>query len=71
MDGKHELNVKIERMTTIPMPHRGQLPILRTRTKEAPLPKKLKLAKSKYANMTFIDLLKWGLSYNRNVKKVG
>ncbi len=69
MDGKRELNVKIERMTTIPMPHRGQLPILRTRTKDAPLPEQLKLAKSKYAIMTSIDLLKWGLSYNRNVKK--
>ncbi len=69
MDGKRELNVSIQRMTTIPMPHRGPLPILRTRTKDATLTEPFAVAKSKYANMTAMDLLKWGLSYNRNIKK--
>ncbi len=69
LDGKNELNVAIERMTTIPMPHRGQKALLRTHTKTIKTAAPLKVAKSKYANMTAMDLLKWGLQYKRNVKK--
>ena len=61
--------VSIERMTTIPMPHRGQKALLRTSQKNTETAAPLKVAKSKYANMTAMDLLKWGLQYNRNVKK--
>jgi hypothetical protein len=61
--------VPIERMTTIQMPHRGPMPLVRTRTKETTFAEPLKVAKSKYANMSAMDMLKWGLSYNRNVNK--
>ncbi len=69
LDGTREMKVRIERMTTIPMPHRGPFPILRTRKKDAPVTEPCKLAKSKFATMSSMDLLKWGLSYKRNVKK--
>ncbi len=69
LDGTREMKVSIARMTTIPMPHRGPLPILRTCQKDTTLPEPCKLAKSKFATMNAMDLLKWGLSYKRNVKK--
>ncbi len=71
LDGKTKLNVAIERMTTIPMPHRGQKALLRTHKKTIKTAASLKVAKSKYANMTAMDLLKWGLQYKRNVKNGG
>ncbi len=43
--------------------------MLRIRTKETTFAEPLKVAKSKYANMSAMDLLKWGLSYNHNVNK--
>ncbi len=69
LDGKTESNIAIERMTTIPMPHRGQKALLRTRKKATKTVAPLKVAKSKYVNMTVMDLLKWGSHYKRNVKK--
>jgi hypothetical protein len=60
--------VDISRMTTIPMPHRGKKAILRTRTKPS-ITKADPVPKSKFALMTPIDILKWGLDYKRNVKK--
>ena len=58
----------INRMTTIPMPHRGKKAILRTRAKHSII-KADPVPKSKFALMTPIDILKWGLDYKRNVKK--
>ncbi len=55
-------------MTTIPMPHRGKKAILRTRAKHSII-KADPVPKSKFALMTPIDILKWGLDYKRNVKK--
>ncbi len=58
----------ITRITTIPMPHRGRKAILRARAL-TPITKTDGVPKSKFGLMTPIDLLKWGLDYNRNVPK--
>jgi hypothetical protein len=68
LDGKQEQGVTIERLTTIPMPHRGKQAVFRDRAvstvgSDNPMPKSI------YALMSHIDLLKWGLQYKRNVKK--
>jgi hypothetical protein len=60
--------VDINRITTIPMPHRGRKAVLRTRAKTA-ITKADAVPKSKFGLMTPIDLLKWGLDYKRNVRK--
>ncbi len=68
LDGKHEQGIPIERLTTIPMPHRGEQATLRDRpSKAGPLANSV--PKSVYARMSAIDLLKRGLLYKRNVKK--
>jgi hypothetical protein len=68
VDGRQGSNISINRLTTIPMPMRGMKATLRTRTgpnadvlDEAPTPK--------FAAMSSIDVLKWGLQFKRNVKK--
>ncbi len=69
LDGKVEHNVAIDRMTTIPMPHRGETALLRTRTTKTKLAKPLKVAKSNYAKMSAMDLFQWGLQYNLRQKE--
>ncbi len=68
MDRKQELGINLNRITTIPMPHRGKQAVLRTRTAEAPATVAA-IPKTVFAKMSAIDLLKWGLQYNRNVPK--
>ncbi len=70
LDGKHEAKIKISRLTTIPMPHRGKTATLRERTKKPEAVIAERQTKSIFAQMTPMDVLKWGLLYNRNVPKV-
>jgi hypothetical protein len=68
LDGKQESNISINRLTTIPMPMRGLKATLRTR--QGPSDDVLDVAPtSKFATMSSIDILKWGLQFKRNVKK--
>jgi hypothetical protein len=68
LDGRQESNISINRLTTIPMPMRGIKATLRTRT--GPSDDVLDGAPtSKFAAMSSIDVLKWGLQFKRNVKK--
>jgi hypothetical protein len=60
--------VKIERLTTIPMPLRGQTATLRSRPIQAKNPT-VEVIKSKFSDMSAIDILKWGLQYKRNENK--
>jgi hypothetical protein len=50
------------------MPHQGKKAVLCTRATNANATADA-VPKSKFAKMTSIDLLKWGLDYKRNVKK--
>ncbi len=68
MDGTREEGISLNRITTIPMPHRGPKAILRTRSPKVN-EKSDAVPKSKFAQMSSIDILKWGLDYKRNVKK--
>jgi hypothetical protein len=68
LDGMHEAGINLNRLTTIPMPHRGKQAVLRTRTTDAPATVAA-IPKTVFAKMSSIDLLKWGLQYKRNVKK--
>jgi hypothetical protein len=70
LDGKQEKNIGLSRITTIPMPHRGKDPKLRARNKPALIAADERKMKSKFAQMTPMDVLKWGLLYKRNVPKV-
>jgi hypothetical protein len=51
------------------MPHRGKAATLRDRSSSTPVVENRE-AKSKFAQMSVMDILKWGLLYNRNVNKV-
>jgi hypothetical protein len=68
LDRKQEAGINLNRITTIPMPHRGKQAVLRTRTADAPATVAA-IPKTVFAKMSSIDLLKWGLQYNRNVPK--
>ena len=68
LDRKHETGIHLNRITTIPMPHRGKQAVLRTKTTDAPAIVAA-IPKTAFAKMSAIDLLKWGLQYNRNVAK--
>jgi hypothetical protein len=68
LDGTQEAGINLKRITTIPMPHRGKQAVLRTRTTDAPATVTA-IPKTVYAKISSIDLLKWGLQYNRNVNK--
>ena len=70
LDGKHEAKITISRLTTIPMPHRGKSATLRVRSKKPLVVVEERQTKSKFAQMTPMDVLKWGLLYKRNVPKV-
>jgi hypothetical protein len=65
LDGKIEQAISIDRLTTIPMPHRGTKATLRDRPPRAEFVAAVE--KSVYERMSSLDLLKWGLLYNRNV----
>jgi hypothetical protein len=69
LDGRMEANINIGRMTTIPMPMRGTKATLRAReTLVVPTQAPIE-PRSKFARMSAIDCLKWGLLFNRNVTK--
>jgi hypothetical protein len=68
LDGTQEAGINLKRITTIPMPHRGKKAVLRARPTEATATVTA-IPKTVFAKMSSIDLLKWGLQYNRNVKK--
>jgi hypothetical protein len=70
LDGKQEKNIALARLTTIPMPHRGKSAKLRERNQPALVVAEERKLKSKFAQMTPMDVLKWGLLYKRNVPKV-
>ncbi len=63
-----ESEITSSRLTTIPMPMRGKTATLRTRLGQVPNVQK-EVAKSKFAAMSSIDILKWGLQFKRNVSK--
>jgi hypothetical protein len=69
LDGTHEAGINLNRITTIPMPHRGKQAVLRTRNTDAPAATVTAIQKTVFAKMSSIDLLKWGLHNNRNVNK--
>ena len=69
LDGRLESNVNLHRLTTIPMPMRGTKATLRERAPIVAAAKAANLSRSKFAHMSAIDCLKWGLLYNRNVTK--
>jgi hypothetical protein len=52
------------------MPHRGESAKLRVRSKEPLVAVEARQTKSKFAQMTPMDVLKWGLLYKSNVPKV-
>ncbi len=70
LDGKQEKNISLSRLTTIPMPHRGKAAKLRARDKPALVAADERKLKSKFSQMTPMDVLKWGLLYKRNTPKV-
>jgi hypothetical protein len=70
LDGKHEDKISISRLTTIPMPHRGKTAKLRARSNTPLVVVKERETKSKFLQMTPMDVLKWGLLHKRNVPKV-
>jgi hypothetical protein len=67
LDGKIEHAISIDRLTTIPMPHRGTKATLRDRHVRVEFVTAVE--KSVYERMSSIDLLKWGLQFKRNVKR--
>jgi hypothetical protein len=70
LHGKAEAKIKLSRLTTIPMPHRGKSAKLRERLKKPLVKVAARQTKSKFAQMTPMDVLKWGFLYKRNVPKV-
>jgi hypothetical protein len=68
LDGRQESNITINRLTPIPMPIRGTTATLSNRPGQTPDLQK-EVPKSKFATMSSIDVLKWGLQFKRNVSK--